>query len=419
MATEITMPKLSDTMTEGQLGAWRKSVGERIERGDIIAEVETDKAVMDLEAFTAGILLEQRVQAGDVIAVGTVIGLIGEPGEEAVPLNVAPAATAESPPAAPSTPPATSAPATESPSPADVAPPAPLARPVTRNIPDDIQAAPIVRRRASELGIDLTTVQGSGPAGRIMLEDLHLAAPAAAAITAAATAEIITPVAAPDQVPLNRMRSAIARTTVNSWQTIPHFYLSRDLEMDLAVKLVQSQQAAGVRVSLNALIMAAITAALLRFPVLNSGYGKEGVINYPHINLAFAVALPDGLQVPVVREADRKNLRELTAAVDSLVEKARKGALTPADISGGSFTVSNLGMFGVDAMVSIIMPGQAAILALGTAMDRPVVHDGQLTVARVMTATLSCDHRIVDGAIAAGFLNEVKRLLEQPAELLA
>ncbi|MBP1729547.1 MAG: aceF [Deltaproteobacteria bacterium] len=233
-----------------------------------------------------------------------------------------------------------------------------------------------------------------------MLEDLPRLVPGSSGRETAAGA--VPVLGAPqEQRPLSRMRSAIARTSSSSWQTIPHFYLSRDLQMDSAEQLIQRLKTDGTGVSLNALIMAAVAAALLRFPALNAGYGTAGIISYPHVNLAFAVALPEGLQVPVIKEAETMNVRELTVAALSLAEKARQGSLTPDDISGGSFTVSNLGMYGVDAMTSIIMPGQAAILALGTVADRAAVENGQLAVARIMTATLSCDHRIIDGATAA------------------
>lgn len=410
MATEIIMPKLSDTMTEGHFGTWRKGVGERIERGDILAEVETDKAVMDLEAFTSGILLEQRVKSGELVAVGTVIGLIGAAGEavpqpQAVSAEPTPPAAAEMP-AAPAAELATA-----------VAAPYPAHTVEESGIAHGVQAAPVVRRRAAELGIDLANMQGSGPGGRIMLEDLQQLTTAAGGKTAPpgeAAAVAITP--QPEQQ-LSRMRSAIARTTSSSWQNIPHFYLSRDVEMDKAEQLVHGLKSKGTAITLNALIMAAVAVALTRFPALNAGYEAGGISSSAHVNLGFAVALADGLQVPVIREAETMSVRDLTVAAVSLAAKARQGSLTPADIAGGSFTVSNLGMYGVDAIASLIMPGQAAILGLGTVTDRPVAHNGELVVARVLTATLSCDHRIIDGAVAAGFLNEWKNLLEQPDRL--
>lgn len=412
MATEITMPKLSDTMTEGQLGAWRKSVGERIERGDIIAEVETDKATMDLEAFTSGILLEQRVQAGELVPVGSVIGLIGEPGEmvpQSSQTNVTTKPATASAEASPVSPAPTQAPSVAG---------------VEHSTAHGVEAAPIVRRRAAELGIDLTLVQGSGPEGRIMLEDLERHVPPLSQGQMGTNTQPPldgTPatVQPTEATPLSRMRSAIARTTSDSWRTIPHFYLTREIEMDQAEQVVRGLKGEGVSVSLNALILAAAAAALTAFPALNAGYGEGGIISYPGVNLAFAVALDDGLQMPVIRGADGMGVRGLTAESSRLAERARKGILTEDEITGGSFSVSNLGMYGVDSMASIIMPGQSAILGIGTVAERPLARNGVVEIARLMTATLSCDHRIIDGATAAAFLNEFRRLLEHPAELPA
>jgi pyruvate dehydrogenase E2 component (dihydrolipoamide acetyltransferase) len=407
MATEITMPKLSDTMTEGHLGEWRKSVGERIERGDIIAEVETDKATMDLEAFTSGVLLEQRVQAGELVPVGTVIGLIGEAGEAAAP---------SAPAVVESRPVVTPIPEVEA-----VTPPVAA---FERAAAHSVQAAPIVRRRAAELGLDLTQVQGSGADGRVMLEDLERHESLLSQVQAGKDAQL-TPVETPsntkstETITLGRMRSAIARTTATAWQTIPHFYLTREVEMGRAKQAVQGLKSEGVNVSLNALVLASAATALTAFPALNSCYGEGGIVRYPGVNLAFAVALDNGLQMPVIRGAEKKGVRELTVDSTRLAERARQGVLTPDEISGGSFSVSNLGMYGVDSLASIIMPGQAAILGIGTAVERPLARNGAVEIALMMTATLSCDHRIIDGTTAAAFLNEFKRLLEHPEELPA
>ncbi len=409
MATEITMPKLSDTMTEGQLGAWRKSVGERIERGDIIAEVETDKATMDLEAFASGILLEQRIQAGEMVPVGTVIGLIGEEGAanapQAAPIDVAKAPAVLFPEAKP---------AAET----------PPVKAFERGDFQGPQAAPVVRRRAAELGIDLSLVKGSGPEGRVMLEDLeHRALPRSQepAMTPIPTA-INEPAASPQTpgtTPLSRMRSAIARTTVASWQSIPHFYLTREIEMEKAEEAIKGLKNRGERVSLNALILAAAATALTTYPALNSAYVEGNLVSYPDVSLCFAVAVDDGLQMPVIRGAAGKGVRELTAESSRLADRARQGGVTAAEISGGSFSVSNLGMYGVDTLASIIMPGQSAILGVGRVADRPLVRNGEVQPARLMTVTLSCDHRVVDGVTAAAFLGEFGRLLENPAELPA
>lgn len=411
MATEITMPKLSDTMTEGQLGAWRKSIGERIERGDVIAEVETDKATMDLEAFSTGILLEQRVAAGEVVPVGSVIGLIGEAGEAATQPN-----RAKSPPPEPVS--AEPVPAPEKPR-LSHSPTVP-----ERSVSHTVQAAPVVRRRADELGIDLVQVVGSGPEGRVMLEDLerhlpHGLLPPAEAASEPQTGVSTLSVQSSGPTPLSRIRRAVARTTSYSWRTIPHFYLTREIEMDQAEQVIRGLKDEGIAASLNALILSAAAQALTAFPALNSGCIDGGIVSYPDVNLAFAVALDDGLQMPVIRMANDKGVRELTAESSRLAESAREGRLTVDEISGGTFSASNLGMYGVDSMASIIMSGQAAIMGIGAVVDRPLVRNGAVDIVRMMTVTLSCDHRIVDGVTAAGFLTVFKRLMEHPSELPA
>jgi len=415
MATEITMPKLSDTMTEGQLGAWRKSVGEKIERGEIIAEVETDKATMDLEAFTSGILLEQRVQAGELVPVGTVIGLIGLPDElkpsDSPSLKESPAQTIPVPDEQPEQVAAPISPIREEPA-----------------HPTAAQAAPIVRHRAAELGIDLSEISGSGSNGRILLEDLEQlprtrpTVEQSSVATAAVSAEQPQPV--PDgrnsaAEPLSRMRAAISRVTSDSWSNIPHFYISIEVEMERAEKVVQDLKSEGMAVSLNALILAAVAAALVKYPGLNATLTDQGLLNYAGVNLGFAVAVEGGLLVPVIKGAEQLGVRELNDQAAGLAARAHSGSITEGEISGGSFSVSNLGMYGVGSFASIIMPSQSGILAVGAVMDRPLARNGKLEIGRLMTATLSCDHRIIDGAYAAGFLNEFKRLLEHPAELPA
>jgi pyruvate dehydrogenase E2 component (dihydrolipoamide acetyltransferase) len=223
----------------------------------------------------------------------------------------------------------------------------------------------------------------------------------------------------PGTTPLSRMRSAIARTTVASWQSIPHFYLTREIEMEKVEEAIRGLKNRGERVSLNALILAAAATALTTYPALNSAYAEGNLVSYPDVNLCFAVAVDDGLQMPVIRGAAGKGVRELTAESSRLADRARQGGLTAAEISGGSFSVSNLGMYGVDTLASIIMPGQAAILGIGRVADRPLVRNGEIQPARLMTVTLSCDHRVVDGVTAAAFLGEFGRLLENPAELPA
>lgn len=414
MATEIIMPKLSDTMTEGHLGAWRKSIGEKIERGEIVAEVETDKATMELESFASGVLLEQLVQAGELVPVGTVIGLIGLPDD----LRAADSAITK---AAPETQPAT--PIEPESSVADL----PLVANKQVRFPT-VQAAPIVRHRAAELGMNLVNVIGSGPGGRILLEDLELQKntrpmtdqPGSDQIVEAVA--ISAPVSANPNIvaePLGRMRAAISRVTTESWQTIPHFYISIEVEMGRAEKVVRDLKTGKILVSLNTLILAAVAAALVKFPALNATLTDQGILKYTAVNLAFAVAIEGGLLVPVIKGAEKLGVQELHDESSRLAAKARAGDIAEVDISGGSFCVSNLGMHKVDSFTSIIMPAQSGILAVGSVADRPVVLNGSLEIGRLMTATLSCDHRIIDGVYAAEFLNEFKNLLENPTQLPA
>ncbi len=415
MATEITMPKLSDTMTEGQLGAWSKNVGDKIERGDIIAEVETDKATMDLEAFTSGVLLEQRIQAGELVPVGTVIGLIGLP-DEVAPGDVPPVKES-----APETPPV----AVQEQSPA-AAPDLPF--PEHHPLPPSGLAAPIVRHRAAELGIDLADITGSGPGGRVLLDDLEQQAkveetpqepPVMTTIDPVKIAEPASTRQNTNIEPLNRMRAAIAKVTTESWRTIPHFYVSIDVEMGQAEKVVHDLKAEGIAVSLNSLILAAAAATLVKYPGLNAALTDNGILKFTTVNLGFAVAIENGLLVPVIKGAENMGVRELNDEAGRLAAKSRAGSIAADEISGGTFSVSNLGMHGVSSLASIIMPGQSGILAVGALAERVLVRNGKLEVGKIMTATLSCDHRIIDGAYAAGFLNEFKRLLEHPSELPA
>ncbi|MBC7963665.1 MAG: 2-oxo acid dehydrogenase subunit E2, partial [Steroidobacteraceae bacterium] len=291
-----------------------------------------------------------------------------------------------------------------------------------------IQAAPIVRHRAAELGIDLAKISGSGPEGRILLEDLEqlpgikaMQAEAGFVATADSGEEMQTEAAvqASAAEPLSRMRTAIARVTADSWCTIPHFYVSIEVEMGRAEKVVRNLKNEGVAVSLNALIMAAVAAALVKHPGLNAAFTDKGLLSYAKVNLGFAVAVEGGLIVPVIKGAENRGARELNDEVVRLAARARAGSVTVDEISGGTFSVSNLGMHGVSSFSAIIMPAQAGILAVGQVADRPVARSGNLDIGRLMTATLSCDHRIIDGVYAAGFLNELKRLLENPHELPA
>ncbi|MSM41589.1 MAG: 2-oxo acid dehydrogenase subunit E2 [Geobacter sp.] len=422
MAADIIMPKLSDTMTEGKLGAWKKSIGDQVQRGDVIAEVETDKAVMELEAFTSGTLLEQRVKPGELVAVGTVIGIVGAPGESAVPGTAIPEAPAV---AAPQAEPV-SAP-TPAPVPDEAVPQPPRHAPAEA---EDLQqkAAPVVRRHARELGIDLDQVTGSGPGGRVLLEDLQrfsgvmlsaepsVAEPSATLAGEQASPEV--PQAEGGVVPLSRMRAAIARTVTEAWRTIPHFFVTVEIQMDEVEEVRRELKESGSPLSINDMIVKGTALALARFPMLNASFVNDRIVSHDEINIGMAVSLPDGLLVPVIRGCQALTLQEIAVQSRRLVERARSGRLSEAEMSGGTFTISNMGMFDVTEFAAVIHPPQAGILAVGSVYDGIVVKDGQPVVARLARMTLSADHRLVDGAYAARFLKELKRILKKPVLML-
>lgn len=423
---EVTMPRLSDTMAEGAISKWLKEPGDQVEVGDIIAEIETDKAVMELEAFDSGTLLKILVSEGQVVPIGTPIALIGEGEVEAEPPPEAGSAettvrpTEEShaetrPPEAPTSPQLPAQPADE----------------------DDgrIKASPVARRLAEERGIDLHLVRGTGPGGRIIKENVEdfqpegVDAPQPTSQPAPAAQTPITPsVPAPstEAVPMNRMRRTIARVMTEAQPGTPHIYVSVEIDMAEAMKLrqqINDSGAADVRISVNDMVVKVAAKALRKFPALNSSYatsrdGQPAILQHQQINVSIAVALEDGLVAPVVRDADKKALGAIAAEIRELVGRAHEGKLKQQELEGASFQVSNLGMFHVVAFTSIIPAPLAASLSVGAVRQTPVVREGQLTVGEIMGVTLSVDHRIADGAIAAQYLQELRQLLETPMSLL-
>ncbi len=418
MAIEITMPKLSDTMTEGQFVCWRKNVGDQVERGDIIAEVETDKAVMELEAFASGILIKIIAKEGETVPVGTVLGLIGEAGE------MSQAAEAPSPETKPET--ETEVAVNVSKTAAPVSP-APAEQPVAvQQTPDHEKASPMVRRVAREQGVDLNKVEGSGPEGRITQEDLQRymtdretkAQPPSGALlppkgeetqAQPQPEEIVKTTTVP-----SAMRRAIANEVTRSWHEIPHFGVTMEIGMDTCREIVKELKGSENEVGYQALIIKACAIALERFP----GLLATNAAPADDISISFAVSLENGLMMPVVRQCQRLSLPEITREAARLVDKSRAGKLSATEMSGARFSISNLGMYGVDEFNALIMPGQTAILALGAVRERAVVREGKIVIAPTIRVTLSCDHRVVDGAYAAAFLAELRRILEQPVTLL-
>ena len=413
MTINITMPALSPTMTEGTLAKWLKAEGDSIEAGEPIAEIETDKATMEVEAVDDGVLGKIVVGDGaENVAVNTVIGVMLAEGEDASALEVeAPAPAA---PAAP-TPSQEPAPVTTAPR-AAAAPPPPAARDGQR-----IKASPLARKMAAQAGIDLGTLTGSGPKGRIVKADIEAAvggAPAAAAAPAA------PPTAPPDggytEVPLSNMRKTIARRLTESKQTIPHYYLSVDCELDrlLALRKELNARDEGFKLSVNDFVVRAVALALRKVPEANAGWSETALLQYDTVDVSVAVAIPDGLITPIVRDADRKGLAGISAEVKDLAARARDRKLAPHEYQGGSFSVSNLGMFGIREFAAVINPPQSGILAVGAGEKRAVVKDDALAVATVMTCTLSADHRVIDGAIGARLLAAFKAYIEEPLTML-
>ena len=399
------MPQMGYDMQEGTLVRWLKSEGSEVKLGETIAEIETDKAVVELESAATGVLRRLLVSEGATVPVGRPIGVIGAEDEE-IPDDIVQEPPVDEPPAAESS----SVPLPPPQAPAE-APAAPSG---------EVRASPVARRLAEERGIDLTQVAGTGPEGRITKEDVASFEGPAGAGAAPPAAPV--PIGAGEVVPLSRMRQQIARVTIKSKQEIPHFYVTAEIDMTQAVALRRQVndglEQEGVRVSINDLIIKACVGALKLYPKFNASFVEDGIQMSEAINVGIAIAEEDGLIVPAIMDCDNKSLAEIAVASKDLIERSQGGALHPQEYTGGTFSISNLGMFDVSSFVAIIQPPQSAVLAVGTVAERPVVRNGQVVVASTMNATLSVDHRVSDGAEGARFVVEVKRLLESPALLV-
>ena len=435
MATNILMPALSPTMTEGTLSRWLKKEGENVRAGDVIAEIETDKATMEVEAVDEGVLGKILVADGtEGVKVNEPIAILVDQGE-AVPATPTLAA-ATAPKAAPAP---------------EVAKPAPVAEqqaePVKAPEPaaqsgnghdaggDRVFASPLARRMAKQAGIDLAAMKGSGPNGRIVKADIEAAqqkgptaAPVATAAqpSAAPVAKSATSITAPHQlVPHSSIRKVIARRLTEAKSTIPHFYVSMDVEIDAMNKLLAELNAKAPKegdgaylITINDMVIKASAATLRRVPTVNAAWTDDGMALFDDVDISIAVAIPDGLITPIVRKADQKGLATISREMKDLAGRARAGKLKPEEFQGGGFSISNMGMFGVSEFAAIINPPQAAILAVAAGQKRPVVKNDSLAIATVMTVTLSVDHRVVDGALGARWLREFKRIVEDPLSLL-
>ena len=419
MAEIIRMPKLSDTMTEGVVAEWHKNIGDEVESGELLAEIETDKATMEFESFQDGVLLHIGVEKGGTAPVDSVLCVLGEKGEDIAELlaSAAAEAPAEEAPAAPAPAPApapAAAPA-PAPAPAPAAAPAPVAQAAPAPAPSvangRVKASPLAKRLAEERGLSLGLIPGSGEGGRIVKRDVEAFVGGGA--SAATAVERFT------EVGVSQMRKTIARRLAESKFTAPHFYLSLTIDMDAAMVARKAINDRGPhRVSFNDMVVKAVAMALKNHPAVNSSWLEDRIRYNEHVHIGVAVAVEDGLLVPVVRHANVKSFGEIGVEVREFAQKAKDKKLQPSDWEGNTFTISNLGMFGIDEFTAIINPPDACILAVGGIQAVPVVRDGAVVPGHTMKVTLSCDHRVVDGATGAAFLNEVKQNLENPVLML-
>jgi pyruvate dehydrogenase E2 component (dihydrolipoamide acetyltransferase) len=412
MASIIEMPKLSDTMTVGTLAKWLKKEGDAVHSGDMIASVETDKATMEVECFDDGVMLKTFANDGDNVPVGAPICAVGKSGEAIPVAGGAPSqktADEKKPDEAKSE-------ASAPPSPAD----------------SHVKASPLARRVSVEKGVDISKLTGSGPGGRIVRQDVEEAAKTGGApISAPKQAPVAKPAPTPVgespedvEIKVGNMRATIARRLVEAKSTIPHFYLETEVDVAPLIKLREKLNAGleadGVKFSVNDFLLKASVAALKKVPAANSSWQGDKIVQFGAVHLAFAVAIDEGLVTPTIRDADRKSLRQISAEAKALAVKARDRKLTPAEMTGSTFTISNLGMFGITSFYGIVNPPNGAILCVGATVKKPVVNDkDEIVVGQRMTLGLSCDHRVVDGAVGAKFLAALKLMIETPELMLA
>ncbi len=423
MPLYIEMPKLADTMTEGTLVKWRKAIGDKVSTGDIVAEVETDKATMEMESFDDGILHEFLIKLGDKVPTGARIAVLLAKGE------AAPAA-GTSHASAPT--PATAAAPASSPSPAPGAA-AHAAAPVhaAPASGERVKSSPLARKIAAEKGISLTGIHGSGPGGRIVAKDVQNATPAAAPARAASApvssvAAVPVPPAGPNDkvIPLSGMRRVIADRLLASKTQIPHFYLHIEVDAGPLMKMraelnAGADPASGVKLTVNDFVLKAVVAAAVKVPATNSAFNGDSILQFGSVGLSVAVAVDDGLVTPVVRDAQKKSLLEISESVKDLATRARSKKLKPDEYQGGTITVSNLGSYGIEFFDAIINPPQSVIVSVGAIIKKPVVGPNDtIVVGQRLAIGLSADHRVVDGAVASLYLAELRRLIESPALLL-
>ncbi len=420
MPIQIDMPKLSDTMTEGTLISWNVSVGDEIEIGDVIAEIETDKASMEMEAFDEGVLTEILVEAGQKVPVGTTLATLAEDGEDAsTPASVVSSDTPEVKVTAVDA-------ATTS------APVSAASVPATSADGSRLKVSPLAKKIAAEKNVDLTSIVGSGPGGRIVAADVEGAkgssvgvAPVKNATSPAVTPAAINPVVSGEDkvIPLGGMRKIIAERLLTSKQTIPHFYLH--VEVDAAPLMAlrkqvnaQAEQTHGNKFTFNDFVVKAMINACEKVPAVNASFNGDSIVQFSNVGVSVAIAVEDGLVTPVVKNAQDKSMLEISQEIKGMAVRARDKKLAPNEFDGGTITISNLGAWGIDSFDAIVNPPQAAIVSVGGIIEKPVVKNGEVVPGVRMNIGLSCDHRVVDGAVAATYLNEVKNLLEKPSLML-
>lgn len=404
MANKMLMPKLSDTMEEGVILKWRKKEGETIKSGDILADIQSDKADMEQEAYDSGVILKLFAKEGEGVKVGSPLAIIGKAGEDisALLIDTAPA------PAAPkqeSAPVVTPAPV--------VAAPAyvPHSSPIINN-DSRVKASPLAKKIAQEKNIDLRSIAGSGPFGRIVKADVESKSGVSMARKALAPLQT-------KEIPNSMMRKTIAKRLLESKTTIPHFYLTIEMNMKRAMDFRASfNEVTGTKISYNDIVMKAVALALRENPKANSSFYPDKIVQHGRIDVSVAVAVDEGLITPVIRNTDQKTLLEISSETKELAKRAREGKLKPEEFTNGTFTVSNLGMYDIENFAAIINPPEGAILAVGSIVEKPVVENGQIVVGHTMKVTMSCDHRVVDGAVGAQFLQSFKKIIENPLLLV-
>ena len=435
MATKVIMPKLSPTMEEGQISRWLKKEGDKVSMGEPLAEIDTDKATMEMQALANGVLRKILINEGQSAPLGQLIAVIGEPNEDiAALLSEAPAAAAKpqeekkpEPEKAPEQP----APAPQAKAAAVSAQQQPQPRvdngrqpqPAASSDSGRMIVSPLAARMAAEAGIDLRSLQGSGPGGRIIKKDIEAVLSQPKAEAAAPLRLVQSPQVGASgyrDEPASEIRKVIAKRLVTSLGPVPHFFLTTDIEMDRAAEMRRGINALDpdLKISINDIIIKVTAAALMQHPAVNASFQEKIVRYYEHADIGVAVAIEDGLITPVVRAADQKSLSQIAAEVRELAERARSRKLKPEEYTGATFSISNLGMFGIDEFTAVINPPEGGILAVGAMTPKPVVRDNEIVIRQMMRVTMSCDHRIIDGATGAKFLQTFKKILENPLYLV-